>query len=182
MEILKKGTWLVPSIEDAKACENIGGKMEQDVCILVDGPDGGWTAPVKGSYFWWGALDMYEATGDKRFENRFIPDVSSCLVADSPVYPTFAGMCSPFYQSEFDEVEGKEEAMELAKDEALWIAKDVLAGDAKYWGLDYFKPTGRKARFDEENAVVARDSDLVVGVYQPREQKRLEEFFKQRRK
>lgn len=178
---MKKGTYLVPSIEDVEACKNIGGKMEKDVCILTDGPDGGWTAPIKGSYFAWGTLDMFDATGDKRHRGLHLTNTFGCLVADSSVYPTFAGMCSPFYEGDAEEIHGKKKAVEEAKGEVLMIAKDVLKGDAKYWGLKYFKPNGREAKFNEENAVVARDSDLVIRVYKHPKQRSIEDFPKRRK-
>lgn len=181
---VQHGTFLVPSYETPEACNSIGGKMEKGVCILVDGPDGGWTAPIKGSYFAWGVGDMYEATGDDKWKGKFMPDTMGCLVADSSVYPMFAGMCSPIYQGEFyDEKESKEAALQSAKNEVLGIAKDVLKGEASGWGLDYFKPNGRPTKFNEENAIVADDEDSVIRVFVPTEiQKRLEDFQKKRRK
>jgi hypothetical protein len=181
-KIMKKGTWLVPSIEDAEACKSIGGKMEKDVCVYVDGPDGGWTAPIKGSYFAWGAMNMFESTGEKFHRGRYLTNVMGCIVADSPVYPTFAGMCSPFYEGDMEETKGKKDALDSSKNEALAIAKDVLKGDAKYWGLDYFLPNGRRAKYDEENAIVAKDNDFVIRIFKHKHQKVIEDFSKQRRK
>jgi len=175
----KSGTWLVPSVEDAAACKRLGGKLEKGVCMLVKGPDGGWTAPVKGSYFSYGVDDLYEATGDKRYKGKYFPRVVGCIVADSPVYPQFAGMCSSIYEGEFyDEMSDKEEALNDAKNEVMSITKDVLQGDASYWGMDYYLPSGRKAKYDEENAIVANDRDLVVRVFKHPHQKSIEDFLK----
>ncbi|MBE3120706.1 MAG: hypothetical protein IMZ58_00645 [Thermoplasmata archaeon] len=178
---LKSGTWLVPSIENAEACKSIGGTMEKDVCILVDGPDGGWTAPIKGSYFAWGAMDMFKATGERLHRGRYLTNVMGCIVADSPAYPTFAGMCSPFYEGDAEEIKGKKDAIESARNEALGLAKDVLDGNARAWRLDYFMPNGRRAKFDEENAIVAKNNDLVMQIFKHKHQKVVEDFSKRRR-
>ena len=179
----KSGTWLVPSVEDAAACKKLGGKLEEGICMLIKGPDGGWTAPVKGSYFSYGVSDLYEATGDERHKGKYLPHVVGCVVADSPVYPQFAGMCSPIYEGEFyDEYDDKDAALESAKNEVVGITKDVLQGDASYWGMDYYLPSGRKAKHDEENAIVANNQDLVVRVFKHPHQKSIEDFLKIRKR
>ena len=175
----KSETWLVPSIEDAVACKKIGGKLEKGVCMLVERPDGGWTAPVKGSYFSYGVTDMYKATGDKNWKGKYMPNTLGCLVADSSVYPMFAGMCNPIYTGEwYDEYDDKEAALKSAKNEVIGITKDVLQGDASDWGMDYYLPSGRKAKYDEENAIVASDQDLVVRVFKHPHQKSIEDYLK----
>ena len=163
----KAGTWLVPSIEDAVACKNVGGRWEKTfkVCMLREGPDGGWTAPVKGAYFAYSVSDMYDATGNKYYKGVFMPNVMGCLVADSFVYPTFARGCSAIYESEMDEEHGKKEALRMAKEEAMEIASDVLRGKADYWFMDYYSTTGREVPYDAENAIVSNDPKHVINVF-----------------
>ena len=72
----------------------------------------------------------------------------------------------------------KKAAMDSSKGEALDIAKDVLDGKADYWGLDYFKPNGRKTKFDEENAIVAEKSDNVIRIFRHPNQKEIIGFKK----
>lgn len=179
---------LAPSIEDKKTCEAIGGKWNDkyDVCVLVEGEDGGWTAPIKGMYVWYSVTDLAEATGDEELEGKYIAEVMACLVADSAFYPTFAGGCRPIlempieYGGGIDVWENKDEAVKEAKEEMLRIARDIKEGDAEDWGLEYCSPKGRRTTPDDPNAIVADECSFVAEIMKKaRGIKELREFIKE---
>ena len=176
---------LAPSVEDKKTCEAIGGKWngKYDVCILMEGPDGGWTAPIKGMYVWYSVIDLAEATGDDELEGKYIADVNACLVADSAFYPTFAGGCRPILEMSIGEGEvfdNKNEAIEEAKILMLDVAQDIKEGKARYWGLEYCSPKGRRTTPDDPNAIVADKCSFVAEIMtKARGIKELREFIKE---
>ena len=177
-----------PSVEDEKTCEALGGDWndEYDVCIMVDTPDGGWTAPIKGMYLWHSITDLYDATGDEQFKDKYLAEVKGCLVADSGFYPTFAGGCRPIFEMTIENRYGseiwddKKEAKKDAKEEMLEIAKDILKGDAEYWGLEYCNTKGKRTTPDDPYAIVSDDCEFVGRTMrEARGIKSLDEFLKE---
>jgi len=169
----------VPDASTKELCEKTGalwggvfevsGKWEDNACVLVEGTDGGWTAPVKGAYFAWGVTDLgefYDVEGEIP-ENRYVSDVFGCIVGDG-VYPTFAGGCSPIFEDDNPLVtDSREEALSAAKDLALEIFSDVAKGRAEYWGLVYCNPfTGEVTSPDDPNAVVSDSCKHAQRVYE----------------
>lgn len=150
---------------------SVSGKFEEGACILVHGPDGGWTGPVKGAYFSWGSHDLAESL--ELFEGkaeRFQPEVFGCLVGDGP-YPSFAGGCSPILEERYDPVSSHEEALEIAKDDALEIFADVAEGNAKFWLLHYCDArTGEKIDPDSEWAVASDNCKKVKELFEKLEE------------
>ena|GEM_PF-4855309 len=177
-----------PSVEDEKTCDALGGDWndEYDVCIMVDTPEGGWTAPIKGMYLWHSVTDLYDATGDEELKGQYMAEVIGCLVADSGFYPTFAGGCSPILEMEvrnrygseiFDD---KDEAKREAKEEMLDVARDILKGDARYWGLEYCNTKGKRTTPDDPYAIVSDDCEDVARIMrEARGIKPIDEFLKE---
>jgi hypothetical protein len=144
----------------------VAGKFEDGACVLVDAEDGGWTGPVKGSYFWWGVKDLSESLPEVfgESEDPYLPEVVGCLVGDGP-YPRFAGGCSPIFEGDYDRrhrTGDREAALESAKEDALEIFRDVARGDASAWGLRYCNArTGESTDFEDSDAVASRDCEKV---------------------
>jgi len=141
---------------------DVWGKWEDEACVFVDGEDGGWTAPVKGAYFFWNAIGCDEDDEDYDFCGG---NVMGCLVGDGP-YPTFAGMCNPIFESDYLSYDTKEEAIEGAKDLAKEIFGDIARGESHYWGLDECDvETGELSTENSEKIIVSDDCNFAKKHY-----------------
>jgi hypothetical protein len=178
-DLTRVGSTRVPSIENAAGCKRINGSWNHKygVCIMSDGEDVGWTAPIKGAYFaWWqgtGVLswrigneewERAHGKGDitrKDFFNEFSEhmkkygEVTGCHIYSDPFYVDSLGM--GMCESKFFDKAGKFQARERA----LQLASDVLQGKAQKYNLLYFDGEGRRAQSDRPDVMVSDDPRKV---------------------
>jgi hypothetical protein len=180
-DLTRVGSTRVPSIENAAGCKKINGSWNHKygVCIMSDGEDVGWTAPIKGAYFaWWqghgvnawkmadkewnrlhSKKDLLSRT-DKEWDEHLVHtlqfgEVTGCHIYSDPFYVDSLGM--GMCESKFFDKAGKFQARERA----LQLASDVLQGKAQKYNLLYFDGDGRRAQSDRPDVMVSDDPRKV---------------------
>jgi len=163
---------LVPHISNVDECDKVEGDWDDDhqLCMLMKGPDAGWTAPIHGAYVWYNVSELMDATGDEDLEGEYMVGINACLVAQSPFYPTFAGACTPIMSQDDENIyDNEEEALEAGMKLIHEFVEDIREGNEDFWFLKYVTPTGRRAKRDDERAVLINNNNekLVIDTYRP---------------
>lgn len=143
----KIGSDLVPSVETLEGCKQVDGKWlsKYGVCVLSDGNQG-YTAPVKGVYFFWSKKPSWETES-----------IGACHVYGDDFYPRGIGTC----KSKIDlGLTGEIRNPRLA---ALQAASNVMHGRGK--NVNYFNPRGEVVRNSGRNAIAGNSPSQVKKLY-----------------
>ena len=168
MDEISRAIRRIHSVDTLVGCERIGGTWfkKHGICELMDYADPyidiGWTAPVKGAYFWWEVHDLGESTGEEQDYGKLIGHVTGCLVKDSHDYPDNVGWCQSIYDYEkiFDE-KTTISPWEQIRNHCHMVAGDVLKGRGYKHGLAYFTPTGKIVQGPSRGAFVGDRAGVI---------------------
>lgn len=146
------GTDMVPSVENLAGCSQIDGKWFDNygICVLSDGRIQGYTAPVKGVYFYW----------SKDSGSDMIESVGACHVYGDDYYPKGIGTC----RSKIDLNLPKSYSQNPRK-AMMRMASNVMTGKGKAVGIVYTSPRGRPVGCSAHNAVAGNNPGQIKGLY-----------------
>jgi len=150
----KIGTDTVPSVENRAGCDLIDGKWfdSYGICVLSDGRIQGYTAPVKGVYFYW-------SKGGK--DTEMTESVGACHVYGDDYYPRGIGTC----HSKID-LKLPKSALKDPRRAMLQIASNVMKGKTEGLGIMCSSPRGRPVGCSARNAIVGNNPGQVRKLYE----------------
>jgi len=134
------------TLYNPEGCKKIRGKWDNKhhVCILSEiEPDRsqifGWTAPIRGAYFWW-----HMGPVGSRYD-EYGGEIGAVSVNSCDFYPE--SVCTDpngiYYENfGYNQKETLNDFYKKIRDKALLIASDVKMGKAGKYDLIYFDETG----------------------------------------
>ena len=155
------GTDLVPSIENREGCDKFNGKWLNDygICLFFDGRKHGYTAPIKGAYFFWSRDPTWE-----------LESAGGCHVYGDDHYPRGIGTCRSKIQIKYPK------GLRDPRRAVLKIASDVMKGKGRAHGLVYTSPNGRIVGSNARNAVAGNNPNQIRMFYDRLKMEEIEPF------
>jgi hypothetical protein len=143
------GTNLIPNVVNPTGCKSVNGTWTDGVCLLKDTPTEGYTAPIKGAYFYWNT------------DGKMIETIGGCHVYGDDYYPRGIGTCN----SKLIVNMGITREPKRARTAAIRLAKKVIEGKANEYNLTYLNIRGVETPYDSNEAVVANKNNTVKKLY-----------------
>ena len=144
------GTDAAPSIENRAGCSQVNGKWldNHNICLLSDGHIQGYTAPIKGIYFYWSKEPTWE-----------VESLGACHVYGDDFYPKGIGTCKSKIEFKFSKKIADPRRM------MLQIAGDIMRGKGKKYGIMCTTPNGRPVGCSAHNAVAGNNPVQIKKLY-----------------
>jgi hypothetical protein len=175
--IPRVGHGLIPSVEDAAGCKMVKGHWipGNDICVYQDLLGGGYTAPYKGAFVAWNVDSTMGEDADTMVGELIFchPQVESKLGYEG---------CLPFKQLRYTPWEYYERLDENLdwmtfawdnRNEAMFAAQTLKAGEAEFYELDYY---------DENGFIVPPNSDRAIIASNPQNARNVMALYKKHSK